>query len=123
MMDSHTADLRCEIQVQETIRDVSFLHSHQLFAVAQKKHTYIYDDSGLEIHCIKDFKYPTKLEFLPYHYLLAMGSDIDQLMWRDVSTGQIVANHKTRTGKTNCMRHNPQNAVLHVGTAFVFKKN
>ena len=40
-------------QVKETVRDVAFLHSEQFFAAAQRKHVYIYDKRGLEVHCLK----------------------------------------------------------------------
>ena len=36
--------------MQEAVRDVCMLHNESLFAVAQKKYTYIYDTQGTEIH-------------------------------------------------------------------------
>lgn len=39
--------------MKEITHDVKFLHSEQFFAAAQKKHVYIYDKRGLEVHCLK----------------------------------------------------------------------
>ena len=41
------------VQVRETVRDVAMLHNESFFAAAQKKHAYIYDKHGLEVHCLK----------------------------------------------------------------------
>jgi len=48
-----------------------FLQDHSFFAVAQKKYVFIYDHDGVEIHRLKAHIEPTRLEFLPYHWLLA----------------------------------------------------
>jgi U3 small nucleolar RNA-associated protein 7 len=70
-MDWREGKLGCELQLNETVRDARWLHNNQFFAVAQKKHTYIYDHQGTEIHCLSKHLEPLFLEFLPYHFLLA----------------------------------------------------
>lgn len=42
-----------------------------MYAVAQKKYAFIYDQNGVELHRLKSIVEPTRLEFLPYHWLLA----------------------------------------------------
>lgn len=48
-----------------------FLQDQSFYAVAQKKYVFIYDKDGVEVHCLKAHIEPTRLEFLPYHWLLA----------------------------------------------------
>jgi U3 small nucleolar RNA-associated protein 7 len=105
----------CELNLNETIRDAKWLHNAQYFAVAQKKHTYIYDAAGVEIHCLKKYVEATHLEFLPYHFLLAGIENSGFLRYTDTSTGQIVAEHPTRKGAPTMLAQNPYNAILHVG--------
>lgn len=70
-MDWREGKLGCELQLGETIRDIRWLHNNQYFAVAQKKHVYIYDHHGVELHCLRKHNEVTHMEFLPYHFLLA----------------------------------------------------
>jgi U3 small nucleolar RNA-associated protein 7 len=69
--DWKSKKLGCEFHVKETVRDATWLHNETMFAVAQKKYTYIYDQSGMEIHCLRKHIEVNCLEFLPYHFLLA----------------------------------------------------
>ncbi len=77
---------------------------------------YIYDSSGLEIHCLRSHLHPNALDFLPYHYLLVtLDGKRGVLRYHDVSLGQIVAEHKMQGNTAVCMRQNPYNAVMCVG--------
>lgn len=114
-MEWTTFKLRHEMHLRETIRDVTFLHDESMYAVAQKKYLYIYDSSGLELHCMRDHVDVNVMQFLPYHYLLATAGKSGMLKYLDTSRGERVAEHKTRLGETKCMAQNPRNAVLHLG--------
>ncbi len=70
-IDWRDGKLRCELQMNETVRDAKWLHNDQTFAVAQKKHVHIYDKAGVEIHKLQKHVEVTDMEFLPYHFLLA----------------------------------------------------
>lgn len=112
MMDWRSKDLLLEIHLKDKIRQARFLHSSELFALAQKNHLYIYDDHGVEIH-----KLPISLgiEYLPYHFLLASYCS-NGLTYYDTSTGNIVAQHHSRQPYTT-ISQNASNAVIALGTA------
>lgn len=110
--------LTCELQVKESVRDVCFLHSEAYFAAAQSKRAYIYDKRGVELHRLDAHAEPRALQFLPFHFLLASagGDSQGSLVYQDVSTGQLVAQHRTRLGpSTGVLAQNPFNAVLVAG--------
>ncbi|KAI1855335.1 hypothetical protein JX265_006522 [Neoarthrinium moseri] len=114
VMDWRAGKLKAELQLGETVRDVQFL-ANNFFAVSQKKYVYIYDQAGVEIHCMRKLQEVSHMEFLPYHYLLATAGLSGYLKWQDVSTGQLVTEIPTRLGPPTAMSQNPWNAVLHVG--------
>ena len=67
-----------------------WLHVETMLAAAQKEYTYIYDNQGTELHCIKQMHRINRLEFLPYHFLLVGAGGASHLHWCDVSIGQMV---------------------------------
>ncbi|KAF8884163.1 WD40-repeat-containing domain protein [Infundibulicybe gibba] len=113
--DWQTGLLHTELQLQETCRDITFLHDHSHFAVAQKKYVFIYDRDGVELHCLKSHIEPTRLEFLPYHWLLASVGNAGYLKYQDTSTGQLLVEHRTKLGSCTTMAQNLHNAVIHLG--------
>ncbi|KAI5832015.1 BING4CT-domain-containing protein [Schizophyllum commune Tattone D] len=113
--DWQTGQLHAELQLRETCRDITYLHDHSHFAVAQKKYVYIYDRDGVELHCLKSHVEPTRLEFLPFHWLLASVGNAGYLKYQDTSTGQLVVEHRTKLGGCQTMTQNLHNAVIHLG--------
>ncbi|KAF9059514.1 WD40-repeat-containing domain protein [Rhodocollybia butyracea] len=113
--DTLTGAIHNELQLGETCKDIVFLQDHSFYAVAQQKYTFIYDRDGVEIHKLKDHISPTRLEFLPYHWLLASVGSAGYLKYQDTSTGQLVAEHRTALGACSVLAQNPQNAVLYLG--------
>ena len=63
--------LHSELHLNETCRDIKWLHDESFYAVAQKKYVYIYDKQGLEVHQLRSHIEVNRMEFLPYHFLLA----------------------------------------------------
>jgi U3 small nucleolar RNA-associated protein 7 len=115
VMNAQKLGVTTELHLEEAVHDVQFLHNESLFAVAQDKYTYIYDNQGTEIHCMRKHERPFRLDFLPYHFLLTTVGQSGWVKWHDVSTGDYVAGFATGHGPTRVMTHNPTNAVTHLG--------
>ncbi|KAL7148178.1 hypothetical protein ABFS83_06G160700 [Erythranthe nasuta] len=115
LLDMKNMDLIKEFQVRETVRDVVFLHNQKLLAAAQKKYVYMYNESGTEMHCLKEHGAVTKLQFLNKHFLLTSINKLGQLHFQDITTGTMIGNYRTGLGRSDTMRVNPFNNVVAVG--------
>lgn len=114
-IDWQTGKLLCEVNVNETVRDVTWLHNQSFFAAAQKKYTYIYDQQGTEVHRLKAHVEVHRLEYLRYHFLLATVGNAGNLKYQDTSTGALVAEHRSGLGPCRTMAQNPLTAIIHLG--------
>ena len=65
-----TKKLSMELNLTESVHDVTFLADRHMIAVAQKRWTSVYDDEGMEIHCVKQMAGIVKLGYLKHHMLL-----------------------------------------------------
>lgn len=113
--DCLRTEVGMELQLEEEVHDVHFLHNETMFAAAQQKYTYIYDHKGVELHCMKRHERPYKLDYLPYHYLLTTVGHSGWIKWHDVSIGEYLCGYQTGHGPCKILKHNPINAVSHVG--------
>ena len=114
LMKWQNFNLSSELNLGETVRDVKLLHG-SMYATAQLNYVYIYDPNGVELHRLKNHNEPLKLEYLPYHYLLASISKSSYLKYTDISIGELISEIPTKMGVTKVMVKNPSNAILNLG--------
>ena len=114
-MDWRSGKVYSDIMLDDQVRDVTFLQNHLFYAVAQSKYVYMYDQNGAELHCLEHHVDPTRLEYLPYHYLLASCGNNGSLAYTDISMGTNVSKHRTKMGQCHAMGHNLQNGIVSLG--------
>ena len=115
--DWKTGKLGMEVNLNEKIYDVKWLHNESMFAVAQKDCVYVYDHTGAEMHCLRQHANAYAIDFLPYHFLLTTVGAAGVLRYQDTSMGTVVAEHRTKMGQCSVMTQNPWNAIMHLGHA------
>ncbi|BGO94183.1 hypothetical protein NBRC10512_001339 [Rhodotorula toruloides] len=113
--DVSSSSLHSELHLNETTRAITWLHDESFYAVAQKRFVYIYDKQGLEVHQLRSHVEVEVMQFLPYHFLLATIGQPGYLKYQDTSTGQLVAEHRTRLGSCKTMAQNLHTAMIHLG--------
>ncbi|KZP05056.1 hypothetical protein FIBSPDRAFT_1006480 [Athelia psychrophila] len=99
--------------VARNLRDITFFQDKTHIAVAQNQYTY--DCDGVELHCLNPHIEPTRLAFLPYHWLSASVGNAGYLKYQDTSTGQLLVEHRTKFGTCNAMAQNRHSVVIHLG--------
>ncbi|XP_067940741.1 WD repeat-containing protein 46-like [Watersipora subatra] len=127
VIDWQPKSLKCEFNVMESCHDIKCLHNETMMALAQRQWVYIYDNEGVELHCLKVLDSPLQLQFLPFHFLLACSNSKGYLSWLDVSVGEKVAGTQTHRGRLGIMAQNPCNAIIHLahskGTVSLWSPN
>ena len=120
--DWQSGRLQCEgnLESGEVVRDLAWLQNETFFALAQKNYVYMYDHSGTEVHRLNKHQQALRLDFLPFHYLLASASADCCLRYQDVSLGSLVAEHSfkgAQGGACTDMVQNRHTGVMHLGHA------
>lgn len=133
--DWQAGKMHFELQLRESVRDITcvdlrptivpfspltnsflrYLHNQSHVAVAQKQHVFIYDQDGVELHRLNAHVDVTRLEFLPFHWLLASVGNAGYLKYTDTSTGTLISEQRTKLGASRAMAQNVHNAVIYLG--------
>lgn len=115
MIDHISKRPQCEFSTKEVISDAVFLQNEKMMAIAQKKWTYVYDNQGVEIHCLKSSNNVNKMVYLPHHFLLSTINAHGYLQYIDISIGKEISMCHTNEHNLNVICSNPSNGVIHLG--------
>ena len=116
-LEWETGKLRCELDLEETVRAAKWLQGENFFAIAQRRFTYIYDAQGTELHRLEKHVEVEHLEYLSYHFLLVSLGSAGMLRYQDITNGKIVAENHTKLGRCTAMTQNSFTAIMQVGHA------
>lgn len=115
--NSQKFSLNFETTLNDKIFDSSWLHNELYFGCAQDDCVFIYDNTGSELHAVRDMKNTRKLEFLPYHFLLAGATNNGHMNYLDTSIGEIVSSLFIGDKNPTVLTSNPSNAIIHLGSS------
>eukprot|EP00915_Cephaloidophora_sp_WS-2016_P003405 GHVH01004563.1.p1 GENE.GHVH01004563.1~~GHVH01004563.1.p1 ORF type:complete len:510 (+),score=79.42 GHVH01004563.1:1439-2968(+) len=108
------------MHLNQTIRDVCFLSSYEMTAVATKSAVQIYSDTGHDMHRLASLGTVTHMDYLPHHFLLSTVDTGGNVKFTDMGAngGEIVAKiSQGIKGTANALRVNPQTAVTAIANA------
>lgn len=114
--NTQSLNVAFETDVEDRIHDATWLHNDLFLAVAQDSSLYVYNKDGAELHIVRQVAGPRRMAFLPYHFLLAVGTATGKLKYLDTSIGEIVADLFVAEKNPTVLTSNPTNAVVHLGT-------
>lgn len=105
-----------ETNLDDRIYDTKWLHNELYCAVAQEDCLFVYDNTGKELHTVREMRNPRHLEFLPYHFLLAGTSTNGYLNYLDTSVGEVISKVFVGDKAPMTIKANPTNGVIHMGS-------
>eukprot|EP00668_Euglena_longa_P000271 GGOE01000364.1.p1 GENE.GGOE01000364.1~~GGOE01000364.1.p1 ORF type:complete len:607 (-),score=197.49 GGOE01000364.1:348-2123(-) len=107
--------LMAETQFRTLVRDITFCHDDRLIVLAEKKYACMYSMQWVELHKMAHHTFPTRLAFLPWHFLICSVNTFGDVVWQDISTGNLAARRNMQEGATHVLTRNPWNSVLVTG--------
>lgn len=105
-----------EVSLEDNIYDAKWLHNELYCATAQEDCVFVYNNTGSELHAVRDMKNTRLLEFLPYHFLLAGTTTNGFLNYLDTSIGSIVSSVFIADKSPTVLKASLKNGVVHVGS-------
>lgn len=107
-------NLVSELNVAERINDCCWLTNTDMFAVAQKYYTHVYDKKGTELHCLKQLDNTLAMSYLPYHFVLAAINDRNYLSYYDISIGKHITSYRAYSNKSVAMCQNRASGIINL---------